>query len=116
MNKEQFKATLQRDKQFLKSLFESDSVIKSKRILTFASDNELTTLSKYLHFISNGEIPIKKQNFDVLSKKHIQLIRKAFENKFTLQTFLQKQRKEKMLLFIKLLRSLPQLLTPLFRE
>ena len=35
MNQEQLKTCLQRDKTFLKELFESDSVVKSKRILNF---------------------------------------------------------------------------------
>jgi len=116
MSHEQFKLILHRDKQFLKELFDSDSIVKSKRILNFANDTEINTLAKYLHYISNGEIPIKKQNFDALKKKHLSFVKRSFEKKQNLQKFLQQQRKEKNLILSKLLSALPSLLTPLFRE
>lgn len=116
MNRDQFKSLLQRDKTFLKELYESDSFPKSKRLLNFANDNELNTLIKYIHFISNGEIKIKKENFQVLSTKHVKLIRKKFETKSTLQKLLQDSRKAKTTMLNKLLPVLSNLLTPLFKE
>ena len=116
MNREQFKTYLQRDKQFLKELYESDSVTKSRRILNFASDSELNTLMKYFHFICNGEIPIKKQNFDALEKKHFNLIKKNFEKKGSLQKLLQNARKFKLLLLVKVVPALSNVLAPLFKE
>ena len=114
MNKDQFKTYLQRDKTFLKELFESDSVVKSKRILTFATDAELNTLMKYLHFVSNGEIPIKKNNFEALDKKYLKLIKKNFEKKNSLHELLQNSRKIKLLVLIKVLPSFSNVLAPLF--
>ena len=114
MNNEQFKAMLQRDKLFLKSLFESDSISKSKRILNFASDAELTTLSKYIHLVSNGEIKIKKENFNSLEKKHLNIIKKNFEKKANLQKLV--TRKSRLLALGKLLGIMNHLLAPLFRE
>ena len=114
MNKEQFKTYLQRDKTFLKELFESDSVVKSKRILTFATDAELNTLIKYLHFVSNGEIPIKKNNFEAVSKKYLSVIKKNFEKKNSLQQLLQNSRKIKLVLLIKIVPSFSNVLAPLF--
>ena len=116
MNREQFKSYLQRDKNFLKELFESDSLVKSRRILNFASDSELNTLIKYFHFVCNGEIPIKKQNFDALEKKHFNVIKKNFEKKGSLQKLLQNSRKMKLLLILKLAPAFSNLLAPLFRE
>ena len=116
MNREQLKSCLERDKTFLKELFESDSVAKSKRILNFANDAELITLIKYLHFVSNGEIPIKKQNFEAVQKKHLKNIKTNFEKKTNVQQLLQNSRKEKVSRLIKLIPSFGNLLTPLFRE
>ena len=116
MNREQLKNCLQRDKQFLKELYESDSVVKSKRILNFANDAELSTLIKYLHFVSNGEIPIKKHNFEGVAKKHLQNIKKNFEKKNNVQELLQNSRKAKLVLIVKLIPSFSHLLSPLFNE
>ena len=116
MNQEQLKTCLQRDKTFLKELFESDSVVKSKRILNFANDAEVITLIKYLHFVSNGEIPIKQQNFESVQKKHLNNIKKNFEKKSNVQQLLQNSRKAKLVVLIKIIPSFRHLLTPLFRE
>ena len=62
---------------FLKELFESNSVSKSKKLLSFASDSELLTLIKYTHFVASGEIKIKKKNFDGLGNRVFALIRNS---------------------------------------
>ena len=79
MSHEQFKSYLQRDKLFLKELYESNSVAKSKNLLSFANDSQLTTLFKYIHFVASGEIKIKKKNFDSLGNRSFAVIRKNFE-------------------------------------
>ena len=116
MSREQFKSFLQRDKVFLKELYESDSQSKSKRILNFASDAELNTLTKYFHFVSSGEIQIKKQNFDALAKRHLNLMKKHFEKKSNAQNLIQTSRKTKLSLIFKLLPILNHLLAPLFNQ
>ena len=116
MNQDQMKSLLQRDKLFLKSLYKSDSVSKSRRILSFATDAEINTLLKCLHYISNGEIPIKKEHFARLEKRHISLIRQKLESKSMCQKTLQKARKEKLQFLFKLSKTYPFLLTPLFVE
>jgi len=116
MNHNQMKSLLQRDKEFLKNLFKSDSIQKSRRLINFATDSEITTLMKYLHFISNGEIPIKKENFNALEKRHLQLIKKKFVNKQSLFQALQLSRKDKLQILLKLIKIFPHLLSPLFRE
>ena len=66
MNRENVKSCLVRDKAFLRELYESNNSQKIKRLLISASDLKLNTVIKFLHFLSNGEIKIKKQNFDAL--------------------------------------------------
>ena len=63
MNKEQLKSYLIRDKGFLKQLYEGPNPLKNKKVLTCADDSELNTLIKYLHYLSNGEIKMKKECF-----------------------------------------------------
>ena len=116
MSHEQFKTYLQRDKQFLKELFESNSVSKSKNLLSFASDSELSTLTKYIHFVASGEIKIKKKNFDSLGSRVFSLIRKNFEKKSALHKINQSVRKDKIKILLKLVSSFSDLLAPLFVE
>lgn len=66
MNKDNMKQCLVRDKSFLRELYESNNSVKSKRILNFASDLKLNTVIKFLHFLANGEIKIKQENFEAL--------------------------------------------------
>ena len=78
MNKENVKQCLVRDKSFLRELYESPNSLNTKRILQFASDLKLNTVIKFLHFLSNGEIKIKKQNFDALiSLKRLGFLKKV---------------------------------------
>jgi len=116
MNITQMKSLLHRDKVFLKNLYKSDSVQKSRRLITFATDSEITTLFKYLHFISNGEIPIKKENFSALEKKHLLLFKKKLQNKHSFSLILQLTRKDKLQILMKLIKIFCHLLTPLFQE
>lgn len=116
MSHEQFKQYLQRDKQFLKELYESDSIAKSKRVLNFANDNELHTLCKYLHFLSNGEIKIKKKNFDSLGVRQMAITKKNFESKKSLQKVSQLARKDKLRMLSKLIPGFNNLLAPLFNQ
>jgi hypothetical protein len=78
MNKESVKQCLIRDKSFLRELYESNNSQKTKKLLNSASDLKLNTVIKFLHFLSNGEIKIKKQNFDaILSLKRLHFLKKA---------------------------------------
>ncbi len=66
MDKETLKNYLIRDKVFLRQLYEGQDKFKNNKILNFASDSKLNTLIKFLHFLCNGEIKIKRENFDIL--------------------------------------------------
>ena len=116
MNQEQFKSILQRDKIFLKELYESNSRAKSKNILTFATDGEITTLVKYIHFVANGIIKIKKHNFEAIAQRHLSFSKKHFESKSSLQKLSQSNRKEKMKVLLKFIPIYNHLLAPLFNQ
>ena len=116
MNSESFKPYLVRDKVFLNELYDSQSLPNTKRLLLFASDQKLDTLIKLLHFVSNGQIKLKKDHFNVFSKSQITLMKKKFEKKKTLKDFLKEERKVKLSILQKLAPILPQLLYPLFNE
>ena len=117
MNRESVKQYLQRDKEFLRELYLSDNLYKVKTILNGASDLKLNTLIKFLHFLSNGEIRIKKENFDkIKSSKRLQFIKKNVEAKAALQRLLKGERKIKLKFLIHLNSIYPFLLYCLFNE
>jgi len=68
MDKKLMRSFLIRDKGFLKELYIGVESSKNKRILYFAEDGQLNTLIKYLHFLANGEIEIKKVYLKSLKK------------------------------------------------
>jgi hypothetical protein len=77
MNKEVMKQLLIRDKSFLQELYVSKNSLSTKRILNFASDTKICTLIKFLHFLANGEIKIKKTNFyAIVANKRLHFIKK----------------------------------------
>ena len=116
MNKEQLKECLIRDKLFLKELYESDNQGKSKRILQSSDDAQISTLLKYFHFLSNGEIKIKKVHFDSVDKRYLVHIKKNFEKKAVLKNLMKNSRKEKLKVLLKLSPKFAFLLAPLFNQ
>jgi len=114
MNKEQLTALLVRDKIFLKSLYEANSALSAKNILMYASDSKLNTLIKFLHFVSVGEIKVKKEHFDSLEKKHLTLVKKFFEKKSTVLSLLNDERQKKILILVKFKSVFHELLFTLF--
>ena len=117
MNREVFKNYLIRDKGFLKSLYEGEDKNQKFRILNVASDTKLNTLIRFLHFLSNGEIKIKKANFDVLqSNRKLNLIKRQVEKKAALARLLKSERQEKLKFLKKLCGVYSALLYCLFNE
>lgn len=116
MNQTTFKALLLRDKEFLKSLYESSSSSHSKTILSFASDSKLNTLLRFLHMISSGQIKIKKEHFNSLTKKHLNLVKRHFESKLCLTKLLKEDRKAKLQILSKFCTIFPDLLFTLFNQ
>jgi hypothetical protein len=81
IDKDMLKSYLIRDKVFLKSLYDPNSAIaRKKKILSTASDTELDTLLHYTHFVTTGQIRIKKDHFNaLLNEKKLQYIRNKTE-------------------------------------
>jgi hypothetical protein len=117
MNKEQLKSYLIRDKGFLKQLYEGPNPLKNKKVLTCADDSELNTLIKYLHYLSNGEIKMKKECFKVIQESHkLNFLTKGVEKKSKVQSILKSSRSTKLKFLSQLVRIYSSLLYPLFNE
>jgi hypothetical protein len=117
LNKDILKSCLIRDKGFLKQLYQEPNVVQNKKVLQTADDTELNTLIKYLHFLSNGEIPTKKSNFEAIkeSKKQV-LITKKVEKKSNVVKLLKSSRVDKLKFLFQLVKIYQNLLYPLFNE
>jgi hypothetical protein len=116
-NREGMKSLLIRDKGFLRELYEGPNPLKNNRVLNGASDSQLNTLLKFLHFLSNGEIKMKKENFEILEKaKKLKLIKLKVEKKTHLKTILKAERKDKLKFLNKLCNLYSALLSTLFIE
>ena len=113
---ERFKSYLQRDKDWLNQLYCSPNSQNDKRILNFASDAKLDTLIKYLHFLSNGIIKIRRQSFESIEDKHYRAVKKHFEAKSSVRRLLKFERQNKLKTLQKLAGSFSHLLYPLFNE
>ena len=117
MNKDVFKNYLQRDKAFLRRLYEGQNKSVNNRILTFASDTKLNTLIRLLHFLATGEIKIKRQNFEIIqANKKLNLIRRSVEKKAALARLLKSEREQKVQFLKKLSGIYSALLYCLFNE
>ena len=116
-NRETMKSLLIRDKGFLHELYEGPNPLKNNRVLAGASDAQLNTLIKFLHFLSNGEITMKRENFEIIEKSHkLKLIKARVEKKKNLNMLLKSERKEKLKFLNKLCNLYSALLYTLFSE
>ena len=114
MNQQHLKSLMLRDKEFLKELYSSDNSNRSKKNLQNASDAKLNTLVRLIHVISNGEIRVKKKDFEVLSSRHLNHIKRVFEKKSSYQAILAQERAAKLKALMKLISVFSALLSPLF--
>lgn len=116
MNAESFKPLLERDKLFLEELYSLQSVASQRQKLSFAADQKLNTLIKLLYFISNGDIKLKKEHFQEIPKRIINLLHKHFEKKNSLKRILNSERESKVKLLFKVSPAFKFLLYPLFNR
>ena len=114
MSSETLKPLLLRDKHFLEELYMSQSIPAQRRIVTFASDQKLKTIIKVIHCISNGEIKVKREHFEQISKRFVTILRRQFERKASLNRLLNSEREVKVKLLNKVCPILKFLLYPLF--
>lgn len=116
LDKTNLKASMLRDKGFLKKLYNGSGAYNLKTLQN-ASDIELSTLIKVLFYITNGEIKIKKQHFDqLMSNNKVHKLRANFESKSRIQTLLKSERLAKLKSLRPLIDSFSILLYPLFNE
>jgi hypothetical protein len=116
MNKERMKSLLIRDKEFLRELYQNPNYLKKKKILNAANDSQLNTLIWFLHYLSTGEIRMKKLHFDNLPARKIILLKQKVESKHNLSTIISSNRTQKLLFLNKLAENFSHLLYPLFNE
>ena len=117
LNKDVLKSCLIRDKGFLKELYQEPEFAKIRKTLQTADDTELNTLIKYLHFLLNGEIPMKKINFQAIKESKKQaLITKKVEKKSRVQDLLKSNRVTKLRFLVQLIKIYSFLLYPLFNR
>jgi hypothetical protein len=82
-----------------------------------SNDAHLVTLLKFLHYLANGEIPIKRKNFELIQEKNrLKLIKNTLESKKALNSLILKDRSEKLVFLNKLTEIFEPLLYPLFNE
>ena len=117
MSAESFKPYLIRDKAFLRELYEGQDRVRNNKLLNFTSDTKLNTLIKFLHFLSNGEIKMKKSDFEIIQEhKKLNFIKKHVEKQAALRRLLQSERNEKLKFLKKLSSIYSFLLGCLFNE
>ena len=106
MSEESLKRYLIRDKPFLRELYDGSNKLKNNQVLYFASDSKLNTLIRFLHYVVNGIIKIKRENFEnIVKNKKLSLLKKHVEKKAALARLLKSERSEK-LKFLKQLSSI----------
>ncbi len=111
------KSYLIRDKGFLKELYSAQDNLRIKRILFTADDGQLNTLLKYLHFLANGEIEIKKDVFEIILKsKKLNFITAKVEKLKLVQQIVNGPRTVKIKFLTQLCSIYSALLYPLFNE
>lgn len=115
-NKEEMKSLLVRDKGFLKELYEGENFRKNKNLILFASENQLDTLIKFLHFLSTGQIKMKKENFNKLTIRKLNLIKRNVEKKTKLSMLISADRQQKVKFLLQLVNFFHYLLDTLFND
>jgi hypothetical protein len=116
MNRERLKSLLVRDKVFLRELYQGLDFQKKKKVLNAADDTKLNTLIWFLHYLSTGEIRIKKTHFERIPEKKVSLLRTKVESRRNLNVLMNSDRKTKLIFLNKLAENFVHLLYPLFNE
>jgi hypothetical protein len=117
MSEETMKRYLIRDKAFLRELYEGSNKQRNNQILYFASDSKLNTLIRFLHFVVNGIIKIKRENFEIIEKnKKLLILKRNVEKKAAFTRLLQSERSAKLTFLRKLSSIYSALLYCLFNE
>jgi len=79
----QFRQKLKKEKSYLQRLEKSPDVEHTHSILQNSSQRQLKLLVKFLHFLSNGDIPLRKEYRRSFQKKKVHSV---FEHYFFVST------------------------------
>lgn len=113
--KETLKAYFIRDKLFLRSLFEGENPLKNRRLILSATEGEIDTLIKFLHYLANGKIKIGALNFaNIKRSKKLRFLQTEFESEKKFSYLLKAEDIYKRSILLKLATSYPDILAPLF--
>lgn len=108
---------MQKNKSLLEALFKATTIKEKKSILTDCSLEQVDLIFYILFSITQGEIPIKKNNYEILKKsKKLSFLYRLFENKSKFEKNLTLSLKEKRLILLKLARVYHCLLYPIFHR
>ncbi len=117
MNHLELRQSILQNKHFLKAIFESQSNKTTKTLLLNSNKEEIDTLLQILFSITQGDIPIKRKNFEILKKSNrLFYLHNQFENIIKFNKILSLDLKTKMGLLFKLKSIFSILLHPLFHK
>lgn len=109
--KENVRNLMIRDKLFLKALYEGQNILKT------ADDAQLHTVIKYLHFLANGEVKLKRDKFKALEdSKILHFIQMKLEKKQSIVKLIKESRITKLRILQKLMPYFKILLFPIFNQ
>lgn len=115
MNHLELRQLLIQNKSFLKAIYEAESIKQKKSLLLNSSIDEVNILLHILFSITQGNIPIKRENFELLKKsKKLIFLHKQFENNAKFNKIMSATLKEKISLLMKFISVYSTLLFPLF--
>lgn len=115
MNENELRLLMIENKAFLKKIFLTKNLKTLKSLILSSSVNEIDLLLNILFCITDGRIPIKKVNFEILKKKKkIIILHKNFQSPEKFRKLLSSQLKEKITILIKFLPVYSNLLYSLF--
>ena len=65
LDKDDLRDLMLREKDFLAKLFQSNSVLFTKKQIVNSESRHLTLLIQILHNIANGSIPLRKKDYEI---------------------------------------------------
>ena len=117
MNNQELQNYMKQHKSTLKILFKAKTNQQKKNILLNLSLIEVNVIFHILFYITQGVIPIKKHNYQILEKsKKLALLYRFFENDLILEKNLALPLKEKIGLLLKFVPVYETLFHPIFKR
>lgn len=115
MSKNELRQILLKNRDFFHSLFQSNSNAEKRSLLLKSSVEQVDTLIKILFYIVQGEIPLKKSNFEALQKfNKLSVLHEKFNTLKKLNFMLSRDFKQKTSFLLKFTNFYKYLLHNLF--